>query len=445
LYAWWPERAGEDGTAIQVARSRDGGKAWARLGALHEDRTPTEHGFASMVAVDEGVRAFWLDGRNTSGGGSMALRTAIVGEFLGPSDLVDDRVCDCCGTDAALAGERPVVVYRDRSDAEVRDIAIAWPGPPGWQGAPVHRDDWEIAGCPVNGPQVVADADRVAVAWFTRAHGPELRLAWSDDGARTFDEPVAVAIADKAGEPLGRPGLALVDDREVVAIWLDTDGRKGLVRARRVARDGSAGKPLTLGETSADRRSGFPVVARSGQELVIAWTDDGMVARRLPLALLPPVDAPPLPGQAPEPARPPFPQAYAPDLLDGGTLSFSGLAGQPVLVNVWATWCAPCLQEIPELVRLNEAWSPRGLRVVGIAVDDELERVRRVVAEREIGWAVALDGSARVSATFRTGEVPTTLLYAPEGRLLWASVGPLRADDPGLVAAILASLATGLR
>ena len=98
--------------------------------------------------------------------------------------VLDTRVCDCCQTSAAMTAEGPVVVYRDRSEGELRDISIArlrngeWSEP-----RTVFRDGWEISGCPVNGPvDRRRSGRRLAVAWFTAANDmSRVKLAFSDD------------------------------------------------------------------------------------------------------------------------------------------------------------------------------------------------------------------------------------------------------------------------
>jgi cytochrome c biogenesis protein CcmG, thiol:disulfide interchange protein DsbE len=56
-------------------------------------------------------------------------------------------------------------------------------------------------------------------------------------------------------------------------------------------------------------------------------------------------------------------------LLDGDSLHLASLRGQPVLLNIWATWCAPCREEMPALQALHEEYGPRGLRIIGVSVD----------------------------------------------------------------------------
>jgi hypothetical protein len=160
MVAHWAAKSAADTYAydVRLARSDDGGKTWRPMGPAHDDRTPTEHGFVSAVPEGDRIRIFWLDGRETGGGkGSMALRTALVGEHVEKAELLDSRVCDCCQTAAAMTSGGAVVAYRDRSDHEIRDVAVVRRGRGGWTAPrPVAEEGWEIAGCPVNGPAVAA-------------------------------------------------------------------------------------------------------------------------------------------------------------------------------------------------------------------------------------------------------------------------------------------------
>ncbi len=305
LVAHWLGMIG-DGTyayGIRLARSGDGGATWRPLGFLHDDTTPTEHGFVSYVPEGAGVRAFWLDGRETAGvaahgeekEGPMGLRTALVAGAAPPrGEVLDALVCSCCQTDAALAAGGPVVVYRDRSEHEVRDIAIVRRTRNGWSApATVAADGWRIPGCPVNGPAVAAAGKRVAVAWFTAAPpGPRVRAAFSDDGGARFAAPVEV----DSGKPLGRVDLALTAAGDAVVSWLTLgegageEGQRARLGLRRLGPRG-AGPAVAIATTGATRSSGFPRLVVQGERLVLAWVEDGEPSRlraaALPLAALP--------------------------------------------------------------------------------------------------------------------------------------------------------------
>ena len=122
---------------VMTRLSTDDGRTWSAPAAPHDDGTATEHGFVSIANWQGRPYAVWLDGRNTaseghghdghaSGDGAMSLRGAVLaaGGARAGSEI-DGRVCDCCQTDLAQARDALLVVYRDRSADEVRDIQLA--------------------------------------------------------------------------------------------------------------------------------------------------------------------------------------------------------------------------------------------------------------------------------------------------------------------------------
>ena len=275
LVAHWLAKTGEATYAYSIflARSVDGGSTWTDLGRLDDDETATEHGFVSYVPETDGLRAFWLDGREMERGGDMGLRTALIGETVGASELLDQRTCECCATDAARAADGPVVVYRDRGDGEVRDISIVRLGGGGWAPpAGTVEDGWIIAGCPVNGPAVAADSETLALAWFTVAgDAPRVQLAFSADGGNTFGAALPVDVDG----PAGRVDVVLDGAGGAVVSWLAIAADVGSVRLRRMSAGGSPGEPVEVATTGAARSSGFPRLLRVDETLYLAWVDTG--------------------------------------------------------------------------------------------------------------------------------------------------------------------------
>ena len=270
---------------VRISVSKDHGRTWSAPISPHDDGTPTEHGFVSLAPSDKRVAAIWLDGRNTAGAdhesghvstaGAMTLRTALIdaqGRVAGGGAELDARVCDCCQTDAAATAEGLVVAYRDRDAEEIRDISVVravggvWSAP-----VAVHRDNWRIAACPVNGPAIAAQDRIVAVAWFTAPDQPRIRLAFSDDAGQSFALPLEIA----AGRVAGRVDLVLLDHRRAVVSWLAEGAEGAEIRAQVWTRDGAIGAPLTIASASVDRASGFPRMARAGEHLLFAWTEAG--------------------------------------------------------------------------------------------------------------------------------------------------------------------------
>lgn len=291
LVAHWLAKSGPATYAynVNVSRSTDGGKTWSKAIVPHRDGTQTEHGFVSMVPLaKDRVGIVWLDGRKFKATGShdnhdssneMTLRYATINKSGELSDEaeIDRRACECCQTSAALTSEGIVAVYRDRTDREVRDISIVrfvngrWTEP-----RIINADGWRIEGCPVNGPSVAADGKRVAVAWFTAAGNiPRVNIAFSKDAGASF----AKAIRVDEGSPIGRVQVLLHSDGSAVVCWIERASTGGAIKARRVTADGALDKPITIAETSVARASGFPRMARAGEEIVFAWTDAGKPSR----------------------------------------------------------------------------------------------------------------------------------------------------------------------
>ncbi|MDH3402003.1 MAG: glycoside hydrolase [Acidobacteriota bacterium] len=272
LWAHWLAKLGEETYAygIFLARSTDGGVTWQPRGMLHDDGTPTEHGFVAWTAEGDGLRAVWLDGRAMLDGGPMALRTAPVGETVGTAEVLDARVCECCPAELVAAAGSPIAFYRDRSREEVRDIGVTRRTPAGWTApATLHDDGWTIPGCPVNGPAAEARGREVAAAWFTAAdQRPRVQVAFSTDAGASFGAPVVV----DDGTPLGRVDLALAAGGGAWVSWLAAAGDGAQLRLARVDGSGIL-ESRTVATTAASRASGIPRLARAGAELFVAWVE----------------------------------------------------------------------------------------------------------------------------------------------------------------------------
>ncbi|MCC7000972.1 MAG: TlpA family protein disulfide reductase [Gemmatimonadaceae bacterium] len=135
--------------------------------------------------------------------------------------------------------------------------------------------------------------------------------------------------------------------------------------------------------------------------------------------------------------------AYAARVLSGPDIALDSLRGDVVLLNVWATWCKPCRQEIPALDSLHRAFAPQGLRVVGVSIDLEGEEQRIAEFAKELGASYALwhDPDDNVSSTFLAIGVPATFLIDRDGVLRWRHHGPVTYADSSLNAALATALA----
>jgi hypothetical protein len=184
---------------------------------------------------------------------------------------LDGWVCDCCQTSAALTASGPVVVYRDRSEEEIRDIYITrWVDGQWSEPVAVHHDGWKIAGCPVNGPAVVAQKERVAVVWFSaRDDSPEVKMALSSDGGATFSAPVMVAKETTNG----RVGATWLASGNIALSWMVTRGEAAQLMLALYDADGKLLDRVLVAESQASRRSGFPVIGSVGDDVYMTWTD----------------------------------------------------------------------------------------------------------------------------------------------------------------------------
>ena len=285
LVAHWMRMNGASasGYDLRLSRSTDEGRTWSAPFSPHHDGTKTEHGFASLFDTGGGLGLIWLDGRamkpgttpDDEGTGDMGLRAAHFDRSWKQlsEEAVDRRVCECCPTAAAVTTDGPILAYRNRSADEVRDIYVsrftgdAWTVP-----APVHDDGWKIDGCPVNGPAISASGRLVSVAWFTAPKDDgHAFVAFSQDAGRTFSRPVQV---DEAGS-LGRVAVEQLPDGSAVAGWIELAGKSTAFKVRRIERGGQRSPAVTVTDLGERRNSGYPRLARHGQELVFAWTGTG--------------------------------------------------------------------------------------------------------------------------------------------------------------------------
>ena len=203
----------------------------------------------------------------------MTLRAGVfdaAGKTLDEWEL-DHRVCDCCQTSSALTAKGPIVVYRDRSENEIRDTSMIryingeWTEPQS-----IHDDNWQISGCPVNGPSVSANEEQVAVAWFTaKGDTPKVQLALSADSGDSFSSPIVVA----SPKTNGRVGTAILDSGEIVVSWMDTTEEDAVIMLSLFSAEGKLLDNYEVAKSSASRRSGFPIIEEVGNSVYVSWTD----------------------------------------------------------------------------------------------------------------------------------------------------------------------------
>ena len=246
---------------------------------LHSDGTKSEHGFVSIVSNNnKGFYVSWLDGRNTILKGPegqhnpMTIRFAEVtnrGEIINEKEL-DSATCDCCQTSITGTDNGPVVVYRDRSENEIRDIYITrninglWETP-----VPVHNDGLIINGCPVNGPKVASNLNNLAVSWVTVSNGrPIVNLSFSKSNGEDFESPIKINDLDATG----RVDVVFINAKDVLVSYIEGDDNGTFLRIKKVSIDGKVSVPITISEIDGGRNTGVPQLEKFNDQIVIVWT-----------------------------------------------------------------------------------------------------------------------------------------------------------------------------
>lgn len=128
--------------------------------------------------------------------------------------------------------------------------------------------------------------------------------------------------------------------------------------------------------------------------------------------------------------------------IDGTKVSFDQFRGRPVFLNMWATWCGPCVAEMPSIGRLAAHPRVKDVAFVCVSVDDDWEPVRRFLSERKLDVTI-LRPTGPIPKVFETDAIPATFLIAANGKVMKAEQGAMEWDRPENVAEVERLLATG--
>ncbi len=282
---WLVYRENYDGYDIHMAISSDAGETWGDPFLLNTDGTGAEHGFVTLFPLDGDIAAVWLDGRNMIVDGEFMYESP-TGELLGTSlryarfdrdgerltDLsLDDLVCDCCQPDIAHTADGPILIYRDRTTDEVRDIVVRRMIDGEWQDVQaLPADNWTIEACPINGPAIAADGDDVAAAWFSAVDDqPVVHFARSTDSGASFGQSIAI---DTSGS-FGYVDVELLGNGDAIVSWLRSGAERLALATRRVTSVGELMAIETAVEIDITRPLDFPQMVPMGDRLVFVWTD----------------------------------------------------------------------------------------------------------------------------------------------------------------------------
>lgn len=122
--------------------------------------------------------------------------------------------------------------------------------------------------------------------------------------------------------------------------------------------------------------------------------------------------------------------AYKAELLDGKPFDVAAERGNVVFLNLWATWCFPCRDEIPELQKLHNEYAAQGFKVVGVSLDESgREAVQKFVTDNSMTYPIALDPEGKLANVFQTTVIPTSVLIDRNGKIVWKKYGRISVDE----------------
>lgn len=115
--------------------------------------------------------------------------------------------------------------------------------------------------------------------------------------------------------------------------------------------------------------------------------------------------------------------------VTGKRFSLAGLRGHAVVINFWATWCGPCITEMPMIQAAHQRYRGMGLRFVGVDVGESAADVLNWTQHYGLTYDFVVDAEGRLSYLYMTRELPTTFIVGPDGMVRQVTTGPLNADQ----------------
>lgn len=116
----------------------------------------------------------------------------------------------------------------------------------------------------------------------------------------------------------------------------------------------------------------------------------------------------------------------------GKVLSRSSFGGKVLVLNFWATWCPPCIEEIPSLDAMSRQLASKGVVVLGVSVDRNPQTYRSFLERAGVSFETALDPDANISADYGTFKYPETYIIGPDGKVRIKYIGPRDWTDPAV-------------
>jgi thiol-disulfide isomerase/thioredoxin len=105
--------------------------------------------------------------------------------------------------------------------------------------------------------------------------------------------------------------------------------------------------------------------------------------------------------------------------IDGQPLNSKNLSGKVVVLDFWATWCGPCMAEVPHMIEVNNTLGPKGVQIIGISLDDNFGAMKSVIQEKGMKWQHVHAGAKQLSAQFGVNGIPNVFIISPDGVVRW--------------------------
>ncbi|MGH9642930.1 MAG: sialidase family protein, partial [Terriglobales bacterium] len=284
LLAVWSEQlpqgqSGWAGDYLYTSASSDQGKTWSEPAIVHSDRTNGEHSFVSLAVQDDShATIVWLDSRDYDTKHTYRLMSAVIGSSGVVSDeqTVDDDVCTCCPTALVKTTRGFVAAYRNHTPQEIRDIYTVREESGAWKtGRPLHNDNWNINGCPVNGAALARRGEEVVAVWYSgMEERASVQVEFSPDGGATFADNMKIDSPQEKEQPIGRPTVALLGPSDALVAWIRRQNDQSQLVVAQVRRNESAIRRQIIAEGSTEGL-GYPRMQLIGSDAVISWGGAG--------------------------------------------------------------------------------------------------------------------------------------------------------------------------
>jgi thiol-disulfide isomerase/thioredoxin len=129
--------------------------------------------------------------------------------------------------------------------------------------------------------------------------------------------------------------------------------------------------------------------------------------------------------------------------LGGANVKLESLKGKVVFLNLWATWCGPCRQEMPTMERMYKLLKAEGLEILAVDIQEEKAKVLAFAAQLGLSFPILLDSSGDVASQYNAYAIPTTYLIGRDGKIFARAVGARTWDSPEMIAMFRQVLKSG--